>query len=112
MLDRPPITDAAIAAALRDHYAIETTTLEFLALGHDANAWTFRGRGGSRDVFVKIRRAIDPARLATVRFLEVPDVCGAAESAHRHSRLVAGDGVAGRRRASGAHAGRGHAGHR
>jgi hypothetical protein len=61
MLDRPPLSDARIAAALRDRYGIETTTLEFLALGHNANAWTFRGRGGSRDVFVKIRRAIDPA---------------------------------------------------
>jgi spectinomycin phosphotransferase len=73
MLDRPPLTDTAIAAALRDHYGIETTTLEFLALGHDANAWTVRGRGGSQnaeDVFVKIRRAIDPARLSAIRFLK------------------------------------------
>jgi hypothetical protein len=71
MLDRPPLTDAAIAAVMRDRYGIETTTLEFLALGHDANAWTFRGRGGSRgDVFVKIRRAVGPARLAAVRFLK------------------------------------------
>jgi spectinomycin phosphotransferase len=71
VLDRPPLTEAAIAAALRERYGIEATTLEFLALGHDPNAWTFRGRGGSRgDVFVKIRRAIDPARLAAVRFLK------------------------------------------
>jgi hypothetical protein len=70
LLDRPPLTDAAIAAALRDRYCIETTMLEFLALGHDANAWTFRARGGSRDAFVKIRRAIDPARLAAVRRLK------------------------------------------
>jgi hypothetical protein len=71
MLDRPPLTDAAIAAALRDGYGIETTTLEFLALGHDANAWTFRGRGGSRDAdFGKVRRAVDPARLAAVRSVE------------------------------------------
>jgi hypothetical protein len=33
MLDRPPLTEAAIAAALRDRYGIGTTTLEFLALG-------------------------------------------------------------------------------
>src|SRR6266511_1234481 len=65
MLDRSPLTDAAIAAALGDRYGIETTTLEFLALGHDANAWTLRGRGGSRDVFVKVRRAVDVAPLAT-----------------------------------------------
>jgi hypothetical protein len=70
MLDRPPLTDAAITAALGERYGIETSTLEFLALGHDANAWTFRGRGGPRgEVFVKIRRAIDPARLAAERFL-------------------------------------------
>jgi spectinomycin phosphotransferase len=74
LFDRPPLTDAAIAAALRDRYGIETTALEFLALGHDANAWAFRGRGGSRDVFVKIRRAIDPARLTVIRFLSDSEI--------------------------------------
>ena len=38
MLDRPPLTGAAIAAALLDRYGIDTTTLAFLALGHDPNA--------------------------------------------------------------------------
>ena len=70
MLDRPPLTDDLISATLRDSYGIETEALEFLASGQDADAWTFGGRGHARgDVFVKIRRGIDPRRLAAVRWL-------------------------------------------
>jgi spectinomycin phosphotransferase len=70
MFDRPPITDDQILAALRDRYDIRPTGLAFLALGHDAQAWTFRAStdGGDKR-FVKIRRRVDDARLRLVRFL-------------------------------------------
>lgn len=70
MFDRPPITDDQIVAVLRDRYAIRPTGLTFLALGHDANAWTFRASiDGRGDLFVKIRRRVDDARLRFVRYL-------------------------------------------
>jgi spectinomycin phosphotransferase len=69
MFDRPPITDDAILDALRDHYAIRPTGLTFLALGHDAHAWTFRASSDGGDLFVKIRRRVDDARLRLVRYL-------------------------------------------
>jgi spectinomycin phosphotransferase len=70
MFDRPPLTDDRIAAALEEHYDLPIQALEFLALGHDARAWTFRAVTGSGEaVFVKIRRRVDAARLRLVRFL-------------------------------------------
>jgi len=69
MFDRPPITDDQIVATLRDRYAIRLTGLAFLALGHDAHAWTFRASTDRGDLFVKIRRRVDDARLRLVRFL-------------------------------------------
>ncbi|HEV2006188.1 MAG TPA: aminoglycoside phosphotransferase family protein [Candidatus Limnocylindrales bacterium] len=70
MFDRPPITDDQIVAALRDRYAIRPTSLTFLALGHDAHAWTFRASTDRGDLFVKIRRRVDNTRLRLVRFLD------------------------------------------
>ena len=70
MFDRPPLTDDRIVAALEEHYDLRIAALEFLALGHDAHAWTFRAAtGGGEAVFVKIRRRVDPARLSLARFL-------------------------------------------
>jgi spectinomycin phosphotransferase len=65
MFDRPPLTDAAIADAVRGAYDADISEVSFLGLGHDTNAWTFRAnlRGGER-LFLKVRRRIDPARLA------------------------------------------------
>ncbi len=70
MFDRPSLRDEQIVAALRDRYGLATTSLEFLALGHDASAWTFRaGTEGGQAVFVKIRRRVDAARLRLARWL-------------------------------------------
>jgi spectinomycin phosphotransferase len=69
MFDRPPITDDQILDVLRDRYSIRPTGLAFLALGHDAHAWTFRASADGGDLFVKIRRRVDDARLRLVRFL-------------------------------------------
>jgi spectinomycin phosphotransferase len=70
MFDRPSLSNDQIVAVLRDRYGISASQLDFLALGHDAHAWTFRASAGSGDeLFVKIRRRVDDARLRLVRFL-------------------------------------------
>src|SRR5665811_1787746 len=75
MFDRPALADAEIARALRAHYGIETPSLEFLALGNDANAWTFRATDVSGDAFfLKVRRSIDPAKLAVAAFVSTHGV--------------------------------------
>jgi spectinomycin phosphotransferase len=65
MFDRPPLSDTAIADAVRGAYDADVSDVSFLGLGHDANAWTFRAdlRGGERR-FLKVRRRIDRTRLA------------------------------------------------
>jgi len=71
MFDRPALTDEQITQALEARYGLAVSALEFLALGHDANAWTFRATTtGDEALFVKIRRHVDPVRLRLVRFLE------------------------------------------
>lgn len=71
MFDRPALADAEITTALRQRYGIETRSLEFLALGHDANAWTFRAESRSGQAwFLKLRRAIDLVKLAAVAYLQ------------------------------------------
>jgi len=73
MFDRPRLSDGAILAALRDGYGFAATRVEFLGLGNDANAWTFRawadGEIAPEGLFLKVRRAIDPARLALAAYL-------------------------------------------
>jgi len=71
MFDRPAVTDDQIVAAIEERFGLDVSALEFLALGHDAHAWTFRATTNGDDaLFVKIRRRIDPARLRLARFLE------------------------------------------
>ncbi len=74
MLDRPSITDDAIRDAIEAGYAIEVRSIEFLALGHDIGAWTFRADSPGGALFVKLRRSIDPARLRLVRYLADHDL--------------------------------------
>jgi spectinomycin phosphotransferase len=73
MFDRPRLSDEAILAALRDGYGVAATRVEFLGLGNDANAWTFRAwidpETAREGLFLKIRRSIDPARLALAAHL-------------------------------------------
>jgi spectinomycin phosphotransferase len=81
MFDRPALTDARILAVLRDRFGFAATRVEFLGLGHDANAWTFRAwaDGGAEppSLFLKVRRTIDLVRLRLMGFLAshgVPEV--------------------------------------
>lgn len=70
MFDRPRLSDAGISTAVGTAYDRRVRRVTFLGLGHDANAWTFRAdlAGGDR-LFLKVRRTIDPARLAACRFM-------------------------------------------
>jgi spectinomycin phosphotransferase len=71
MFDRPAVTDEQIVVAIEERYGLGVASLEFLALGHDAHAWTFRATTSAGDaLFVKLRRRIDPARLWLARYLE------------------------------------------
>jgi spectinomycin phosphotransferase len=71
MFDRPAVSDEQIVAAIEERYGLRIIALEFLALGHDAHAWTFRAATSGGDaLFVKVRRRIDLARLRLARFLD------------------------------------------
>lgn len=70
-MERPNLTDAALAAGIWTHYGIGVHELEFLPLGMDSHAWVFRAQDGDgRAYFVKLRRgAINAAGLAVPHFL-------------------------------------------
>jgi spectinomycin phosphotransferase len=71
MFDRPPLLDRQIVDVLAERYRLAIGRLEFLALGHDANAWTFRAASTEgRAWFLKIRRHVNPARLALARSVQ------------------------------------------
>lgn len=56
MRDRPNITDARIVARLEDAFGISARSLEFLPVGNDAAASTFRVRDEQRAFFLKLRK--------------------------------------------------------
>jgi len=59
MRDRPDLSEGALAAALRRHYAIDAISVAFLSGGHDVSAWVYRvetGHARSR-YLVKVREA-------------------------------------------------------
>ena len=56
MFDRPALRDEQIADVLATRYGMTVTAVEYLALGHDANAWAFRAStAGPGTVFVIMR---------------------------------------------------------
>lgn len=59
MRDRPDLSEEALAAALRGHYAIDAVSVGFLSGGEDASAWVYRVETGhaSPRYFVKVREA-------------------------------------------------------
>lgn len=50
------IPDREILERLRARYDLDAGTLEFLPIGYDADAWTYRVHTGDGDRFLKIRR--------------------------------------------------------
>jgi phosphotransferase family enzyme len=71
MRERPPLSDRALLAALADGWGVAAAAVEFLPVGDDAGAWSFRavaGDGGRR--FLKVRRGpVDPATVRVPMFL-------------------------------------------
>jgi spectinomycin phosphotransferase len=71
MRERPPLADRDLAAAVAAGWGVAAAAVEFLPVGDDARAWSFRvvtGDGGRR--FLKVRRGpVDPAVVVVPRFL-------------------------------------------
>ena len=72
MIEKPDLTDAAITAALRDHYGLAVESLEFLQLGNDSYAWVYKVVAQDGKTFLlKVRKgAINEASLSVPRFLK------------------------------------------
>ena len=56
MLERPKLTDDAIIAKLQSEYDLLAPALEFLPIGNDARAWSFRVETATSEYFLKLRR--------------------------------------------------------
>jgi spectinomycin phosphotransferase len=71
MRERPPLPDDALAAALAAGWGVAAASVEFLPVGDDSNAWSFRVAGGDgARWFLKIRRIpLAPAAVLVPRFL-------------------------------------------
>jgi hypothetical protein len=71
MRERPPLADDALVAALAAGWGVAAAAVEFLPVGDDAGAWSFRavaGDGAGR--FLKVRRGrLDPAAVLVPRYL-------------------------------------------
>lgn len=73
MREPPKLSDAAIVAALREHYHISVAALAFLPLGNDSSTWVYRvGAADGAAYFLKLRRGsgFRLASLAVPRFLQ------------------------------------------
>ncbi len=56
MLERPKLADKAIIAKLQSEFELLAPTLEFLPIGNDARAWSFRVETAAGEYFLKLRR--------------------------------------------------------
>lgn len=56
MLVRPKLAEEAIIAKLQSEYELLAPTLEFLPIGNDARAWSFRVEVAAGEYFLKLRR--------------------------------------------------------
>ena len=64
MLVRPKLADDAIIAQLQSEFDLLAPRLEFLPIGNDASAWSFRVETAAGEYFLKLRRgAINLASL-------------------------------------------------
>ena len=56
MLVRPKLAEEAITAKLQSQHELLAPTLEFLPIGNDARAWSFRVETAAGEYFLKLRR--------------------------------------------------------
>lgn len=70
MLERPTLADDLIIAELCASYDLSVQTLEFLPVGNDARAWSYRVEAASGLFFLKLRRGrVNTASLLVPRYL-------------------------------------------
>jgi spectinomycin phosphotransferase len=94
MLERPAIDDHALMAAIEAAHGLSIATLEFVPLGNDSAAWTYRvtDHGGAR-WFVKVRLEVRPAGVLVPLFLRdhgVPEAVAVRQTATGDSWLTLG----------------------
>ena len=71
MLEKPDLADAAIIEQLESHYALRVRALEFLPIGNDQRAWSYRVEAAAGVYFLKLRRGgTKPASLIAPRYLK------------------------------------------
>jgi spectinomycin phosphotransferase len=72
MIEKPKIKDEEIIIALNKNYSIQTSHIEFLPIGNDASAFSYRVEAkNGNSYFLKIRRKLsNPAGLFVPRFLK------------------------------------------
>ena len=56
MLERPKLAEEAIISKLQSKFELLAPTLEFLPIGNDARAWSFRVETAAGEYFLKLRR--------------------------------------------------------
>ena len=72
MIEKPDIKDERIIIALHDNYSIQVSDIEFLPIGNDSSAFSYRVEAEDKSsYFLKIRKEIsNPAGLFVPRFLK------------------------------------------
>lgn len=63
MLSKPNLPDRCIESVLSAAYGIAPVALEFMPIGNDARAWSYRVQAGTSQYFAKLRRG-QPKRAA------------------------------------------------
>lgn len=71
MLERPDLSDDAIAGCLHDNYRIQASAITFLPIGYDATAWVFRVESADGTPYFLKTKSVTPdaASLAAPHFL-------------------------------------------
>jgi spectinomycin phosphotransferase len=71
MRERPPLPDPTLVAALATGWGVAATAVQFLPVGDDANAWSFRAVADDGTPWhLKVRRGpVDPATVLVPAFL-------------------------------------------
>ena len=71
MIEKPDISDERISSALLETFSLSVANIEFLPLGLDSSAWTYRVDAENESYFLKLRKAIpNPAGILIPRFLK------------------------------------------
>jgi spectinomycin phosphotransferase len=71
MIENPNISDEMVVSALQENFSISIVGIDFLPLGLDSSAWTYRVETENAPYFLKLRKEIpNPAGILIPRFLK------------------------------------------